>query len=72
MLFTQLGVQPLEEDDDPPELLDEEPPEEVDVPQIGLAEPEETQETFSEQEFEFASGQQIVAPPARHFIHVPV
>ena len=54
----------------PLELEDEE--EVVEVSQTVVGEPEETQETISEQEFEFASGQQIVPPPAKHLIQVPV
>lgn len=48
------------------------PEEEVPVVQVGLGDPELTQETSSEQEFVLPLGQQMVAPPPRHLIQVPL
>ena len=43
----------------------------VEEPQIGTGEPLAAQVTSSEQEVVFTSGQQIVAPPLKHRMHVP-
>lgn len=53
------------------ELL-EEPLEEVEGWQGGVGEFEREHKTGSEQLIAFAFGQHIVAPLAKHFIHVPV
>ena len=60
----------LTEHSGPPPL--DELEEDTEVWQSGVGGPEETHETNSEQFSELASGQHIVAPPAKHLIHVPV